>query len=175
MMVKDLLNSGADKVIINSLFHTDPEKARNISSEFGAQAIIAGVDVKRGKSSFDTYYSCGQSQGLPLEDHILNIQKIGAGEVFIQSIDRDGTSQGLDLDSLDFVPRDLEIPLIIGGGIGKPEHFLEGFNSAQVDAVLTANILNFVGDGLSTARNSISRAGVKIPQLANVADFMRHV
>ena len=85
------------------------------------------------------------------------------GEIYLTSVDRDGTGNGLDLEVLDFVGHAKDVPLIIMGGVGNADHIIEGLKDNRVDAVATANLLNFMGDGLARARESAIASGINLP------------
>ncbi len=157
-----LLAIGADKVVLNAPFFTDRHLCEAIASRYGSQALVAGIDVARDLSS-----STG-GPGRPivtpetLVDHVRMTEDLGAGELLVQSVDRDGTGNGLDLafaDMLGGVGR----PVIMLGGVGQADHIVEGLLHPAVDAVATANLFNFVGDSLVTARSRCVERGVRLP------------
>ena len=98
-----------------------------------------------------------------ISSHIKRIEEIGAGELVMQSVDRDGTSIGLDLNVTNVLPPSLEVPVILMGGVGKAEHVLQGLGHPRIDGVATANLLNFIGNSLVETRNKAITAGLNIP------------
>jgi cyclase len=158
---RNLLQSGADKVVVNTPIFTQPSLLRDLAHEFGQQCVVGSVDLKKtqnglysilidsGKRSLD-----GDARAI-LEN--LNVDEIG--EWYLNSIDRDGTGQGLDLALLDQIPRSWDQPIILAGGAGNSRHIATGLADPRVDAIATANLFNFVGDGLQQARNSLLKSG----------------
>jgi cyclase len=155
---KLMFSNGADKIILNTLFHIDYRTCMRIAEKYGSQAVVASVDYAKvfnsetSNWSYQTYFSKNRQQGLDLMEHLERSQRFGCGEILLRSIDRDGTSNGLDIESLGQVPKNISVPLILSGGIGKPSHILEGLSENSVDAIATANLLNFVGDGFNKAK-----------------------
>ena len=157
-----LFNIGADKIAINTLFHLEPQVCLDVINRFGSQAVVASVDVRvildtdSSISNCYTYYSRGLIKSFSIEEHFSSIQEFGCGEILLRSIDRDGTGNGLDMRIIDFIKEVPKVPLVFAGGIGKPSNILEGILNEKVDAVATANLLNFVGNGLFEARKYVS-------------------
>jgi cyclase len=160
-----LFRVGADKVVLNSAFHQNLGLCKEIISNYGSQAVIGSVDFKLEKTLspkkrfFRTYFKGGTVAGDLLENHLETIQNVGCGEVLLRSIDLDGTGNGLCMEVLGELPRNFQIPLILSGGSGRAQHLLEGIANPNVNAVSTANLLNFVGTGLHNAREFILREG----------------
>ena len=97
------------------------------------------------------------------QDWLERISRDSVGELYVNSMDRDGTGQGFDLNILDLLPRSLKKPVILAGGAGNANHLLVGLRDARVDAVATANLFNFVGNGLKEARQSLVSNGIVLP------------
>ena len=151
-----LLRSGADKVVLNSALVEDPALARDIACEFGQQCVVGAVDVKRAESGYDLYVCNGSRRvEIPSRDALHWTTGDHTGEVYLNCIDRDGTGQGYDLETLDLLPPDCTLPIILAGGVGNAKHFAEGLEDPRVDAVATAHLFNFVGDGLKKARHAL--------------------
>ncbi|MCS7214651.1 MAG: HisA/HisF-related TIM barrel protein [Thermodesulfovibrio sp.] len=159
-----LLNSGADKIVVNSLLYTDDKKIMELSKNFGRQCIVASIDFKLNDNGvYEVFYKNGQlSAGISLSEAIKKAINSGAGEILINSMDRDGTGYGYALEVLDGIDFEMEVPLIISGGAGKAEHLIEGLKNEMIDAVATANLLNFIGNGLPLARKKIIESGVEL-------------
>lgn len=156
--------AGADKILVNTLLWTNPSLVTSLSDEFGTQALVGSLDLHRDHHDRVTaYIECGQRPvEAPAPDLIPQLVSLGVGEVFINSIERDGTGQGLDTQILDELGKIGQVPIIVGGGAGKPEHLIEALGDARVEAVATAHLLNFVGDGLRLARHAIVDAGLDV-------------
>lgn len=160
-----LLRSGADKIIVNTPLYEESNLLHNLSKEFGQQCVVGSVDIKLGS---DNVYSCWSNSGqseVPGDaaELLKRILEEPIGEVYINSMDRDGTGQGLDLGLLDLLPQNVGKPVILAGGVGNSDHLANGFNDERVDAVATANLFNFVGSGLRDARQSLISMGIVLP------------
>lgn len=162
---RTLLRSGADKVVVNSELYTNSSLVRDLASEFGQQCLVGSIDVK---SSADGQYQAWSKNGVKCEAGLAKhwIEKIisdPVGEIYLNSMDRDGTGQGFDLGLLDILPKRVSKPIILAGGAGNASHLLEGLGDSRVDAVATANLFNFVGDGLKKARQSLVANRIVLP------------
>lgn len=168
-----LLRSGADKVVLNSALLDDPALVRDIAREFGQQCVVGAVDVKRAETGYDIYIRNGSHRlDMPTGDALSWTTGGQVGEVYLNCIDRDGTGQGYDFDTLDLLPADCSLPVILAGGVGNAKHFAEGLDDARVDAVATAHLFNFVGDGLKKARHTLLDGGWELaswPDIGNIS------
>ncbi|NBO68201.1 MAG: imidazole glycerol phosphate synthase subunit HisF [Actinobacteria bacterium] len=161
---RDLLRSGADKIVINSALHDQPELVDDLATEFGRQCIIASVDSQKIDNSYRVFKHNGTIEiGQSLEQFLLKCAGLPIGEIYLTSIERDGTGNGLDLEMLDSTKHINELPLILMGGVGRADHIVAGLKDSRLDAVATANLLNFMGNGLSQARDSAIANGVNLP------------
>lgn len=160
---KALFNSGADKVVLNKALYDDPQLVHDITAIWGRQATVGSLDAKRLGDSFGFYSDRGKVQQLTSAVQRMVCDKT-VGEIYLTSIERDGTGQGLDLELADFFQSiNLStISTIIAGGAGKPDHLISALNHLGVGSVATANLLNFVGDGLKSARTLITEAGIDL-------------
>ena len=153
---KLLFDSGADKIVVNSLAYNDPAVLESLSSKYGSQSVVVSVDFKKEGSTAVVYIENGTKRlDCSIEEHLLNIQRMGAGEIYLNSIDKDGTGFGYDIESINRLNSVINVPLIIAGGAGNQKHLVEGLALDNVDAVATANLFNFVGNGLPKARTEI--------------------
>ncbi len=163
--VHQLLRSGADKVVVNTALHDQPELVEEIATEFGRQCIVASIDIQKINNVYQVFKNNGAVKvGESLEHTLLKCAGLSIGEIFIYSIDRDGTGNGLDLEILEFVKSVKDLPLILMGGIGNADHIIAGLRDNRVDAVATGNLLNFMGDGLLRARELAISGGVILPE-----------
>jgi imidazole glycerol-phosphate synthase subunit HisF len=161
------MQSGADKLLVNSAFASDPGLCRTLASHYGTQCIVAGIDYRRDTSGRRTVATqCGDvNHGTAtLSDWTALVQEQGAGEILFQSIDRDGTGMGLDLELFEEFDHAPEVPCILMGGVGKADHIVAGLGHPDVDAVATANLFNFIGDAFLDVRASIVRDGIEMPR-----------
>lgn len=158
-----LLDSGADKLVVNSALFTRPDLVRDLVQVFGRQCIVASLDYKITALGAEVILENGQRpSGLTLEQAIVLAEGAGAGELYVTSIDRDGTGQGYDLEALAMVSNFCRVPVIASGGVGDFRHLLEGLRLKNVTGVSTANIYNFLGDGLTKARRFIEEGDVPL-------------
>ncbi len=160
---RTLLRSGADKIVVNSILGADPETVCGIATEFGRQCIVASVDAKRGSNGFSVWTENGRKPAdCELSDWLGKVISLPIGELYLNSMDRDGTGQGYDVALLDDLPSPMPIPVILAGGAGKYQHLAQGLADTRVDAVATAHLFNFVGDGLQKARADLLRSGFRL-------------
>lgn len=162
---RTLLRSGADKVVVNTPLYEANDFITDLASEFGQQCIVASMDIKRAPDgSYQVWAECGSKCLVGSARHwIEKLTYSTVGEIYLNSIDRDGTGQGYDLGLLDQLPPDMPKPVILAGGVGNATHLAEGLTDPRVDAVATAHLFNFVGDGLKQARQSLIAGGIDLP------------
>lgn len=158
------VESGADKIVVNSIFDIEPRIVRKIADVYGSQCVIGGIDVRR--TTTGDIEVLGHQGSVVLDqspaERVRRMLESGAGEIFLQSVDRDGTGFGLDLDLASLVGAPLVAPLILCGGCGKGAHMFEALERTDVDAVATANLFNFIGDGLQRARSELMSNGLDL-------------
>jgi len=165
---RQLLRSGADKVVINSILHDDRALVAELAAEFGKQCLVASIDTKRVDGTFRVFIDNGaRIVDGDLSSYLSDLATLPIGEIFLNSMDRDGTGQGYDEEMLGHVPRDIAIPLILVGGAGKPEHFTFGLTDDRVDAVCTAHLFNFVGNSLQLSRDHLLSEGMNLVRWDN--------
>lgn len=174
-----LFRAGADKVVLNSALFERPELVRDIASTFGQQCVVGSMDVKRNTSGrYDLYIRNGTNKiEMPASEAITWCADGQVGEIYLNSIDRDGTGQGYDFEVLDALPEGWTLPVIMAGGAGNARHFAEGLTDPRIDAVATAHLFNFVGDGLKRARHALLAGGAELaswPDIGEV-DIHRHL
>ena len=158
-----LFKSGADKIVVNRAIFEDPGLVAKLSQKFGQQSVVGSADVRRCGDTFQPFTNGGtQNQDATELNRLVSAGYIG--ELYLNSIDRDGTGQGMDPGTTAILENHVQIPLILAGGAGKPEHLLESIKLPFVNAVATANLLNFIGDGLRRARESVAAAGVELAE-----------
>ena len=142
--IQSLLKAGADKVSINSAAINNPEIIKQSSEYFGNQCIVVAVDAKKINNDWYVY-----SHGGTIKTDILalswieKIQKLGAGEILLTSMDKDGTKSGFDVELLKKVSQFIKIPLIASGGVGSLEHFYQGVAEGKANALLAASVFHF--------------------------------
>ena len=160
-----LLKSGADKVVINTMLITDYNLVQQIANKYGKQCIVASVDVKRGADGqFAQHIDYGNTELSDDPRLILErLQDGPIGEIYLNSMDRDGTGQGYDMGTLELLPTNCTKPVILAGGVGNSNHLDLGLRDNRVDAVATAHLFNFVGNGLESARKNLASNGHRFP------------
>ncbi len=159
----EFLRAGADKVVINSGIHRQRSLISELCSEFGQQCIIASVDVKKIGQNYKVMIDQGATPVVnPAIEILLQISELEVGEIYLNSMDRDGTGQGYDIDLLELIPADVPVSVILAGGAGNWKHLHEGLMDTRVDAVATANLFNFIGNGLLSSRNQLIEAGIDL-------------
>ena len=156
-----LFDVGADKVLLNTAFHVDPRLCTEVAGRYGSQALVAGIDVRRQPLEAGHPRATSSVDPDELERHAERAVEVGGGEILLQSIDRDGTGIGLDMDIVDCTAS-LRVPLIVMGGVGHAAHIVKGLQHPAVDAVATANLFNWVGDSLIRTRSECRARGVAI-------------
>ena len=139
-----LLKAGADKVSINSAAIKNPNFIKEASEYFGNQCIVVAVDAKKHNNDWFVYSHGGTKKtDLLALNWIEKVQNLGAGEILLTSMDRDGTKSGFDNDLLSKVSEFLKIPVIASGGVGTLDHFYEGVIKGKADALLAASVFHF--------------------------------
>lgn len=141
--VRDLLDAGADKVSINSAAVADPDLVRRISGAYGAQALVVAIDAKAAAAGWEVYTHGGRRPtGLSVVAWAKKVSALGAGEILLTSMDRDGTCDGYDLALTRAVADAVPVPVVASGGVGSVEHFRAGLTEGRADAALAASVFH---------------------------------
>jgi len=150
--VEALFNNGADKIVLNTILFENKKLVLEIINRYGSQSVVAGVDYK-----FDNVYINNglEKINVKLDDYINKVVSYGVGEIYLNSIANDGTGFGYDTETIKNISKVVSVPLIAAGGAGNERHLLDGLSIDGVNGVATANLFNFIGDGLPNARNII--------------------
>jgi len=145
--MRRILRAGADKITLNTAAIKKPELVKKGSEKFGNQCIVIAIDSKRtdrAESGHECYiYGGRQETGLDTMEWAKRVEKLGAGEILLTSMDRDGTKKGFDLELTKLVSENVNIPVIASGGVGNPKHILEAFTKGKADAALAASIFHY--------------------------------
>ncbi|MGB9730480.1 MULTISPECIES: imidazole glycerol phosphate synthase subunit HisF [Calditerrivibrio] len=144
--IRKLLNSGADKVSINTAAVKNPDFVKDAALRFGSQCIVVAIDAKRktNGSGWEVYTHGGRNPtGIDVLEWAIKMESFGAGEILLTSMDKDGTKDGYDLELTAAVSDALRIPVIASGGVGTKEDILDGFTKGKADAALAASIFHF--------------------------------
>lgn len=143
---RTILNAGADKVSVNSAAIKNPELIREASKKFGAQCVVCAIDAKckADGTGWEVYLNGGRvNTGLDALEWAKQVERLGAGEILLTSMDCDGTKAGYDLELTRTISENVKIPVIASGGAGTMEHFLDAFTLGKADAVLAASLFHF--------------------------------
>lgn len=157
-----LLGIGADKVVVNTGAAQNPELISLAARQFGSQCVVLSIDARREKDgSYQAYGGCGSAPlGMAPEQWARRGQELGAGEVIIQSIDRDGMLEGYDLELVHRVSEALTIPVLACGGAGNWQHFADGFEQGKAQAVCTTNVYHFTESSIRSAKQYLRNANI---------------
>lgn len=159
-----MLDSGADKVSINTTAAQKPEVVRQAALEYGSQAVVVAIDAKRRPGGgWEVYVAGGRRPtGLDAIEWARKAVELGAGEILLTSIDADGTRRGYDLELTRAVVETVRVPVIASGGAGEPRHFLEAFTKAGADAALAAGIFHYGVYRVREVKEYLARHGVEV-------------
>jgi cyclase len=163
--VRRLLNAGADKVSFNSAAVADPELIRLASDKYGAQCIVVAIDAKRrsGAGGWEVYTHGGRRKtGIDAVAWACRMAELGAGEILLTSMDRDGTRSGFDLELTRAVCDAVPVPVIASGGVGTLEHLSEGIRVGGADAVLAASIFHYGEFTVGQVKALMARDGIAV-------------
>lgn len=162
--VRRLLNAGADKISINTAAVQDPTLIAEASARHGAQCIVCAIDAKAtGEGRWQVYTHGGRkATGLDAVQWACEVERLGAGEILLTSMDRDGTKQGFDLALTRAVSDAVGIPVIASGGVGTLQHLADGITEGHADAVLAASIFHFGEFSVGQAKSYLAERGIPV-------------
>ncbi len=159
--VDAFIANGADKVVVNSGAYRNPGLIKAIAQKYGSQAIVVGIDVKNTDGHPTLYIDNGRTR---VNDDVISyakrVEALGAGEIFLNSIDRDGTSDGYDLPFIKSIVANVRIPVIACGGAGDFNDFVDVVQKTGVSAVAAGNIFNFTENAYIRAKKKMKEAGI---------------
>ena len=159
---RTLLLAGADKVAINSAAVARPELVDDIAQRMGSQCVVASVDARRGESGRYEIFTHGgrRATGTDALEHATKLAQLGAGELLVTSMDRDGTKDGYDLELTRMIADAVDIPVIASGGVGTLDHMVAGVREGHASAVLAASIFHFGQHTIAEAQDALRAAGL---------------
>jgi len=161
--VRNLLNAGADKVSINTAAVHRPEFVAEATGRFGSQCIVVAIDAKRAGASWEVFTHGGRRPtGLDAIEWAKRMEALGAGEILLTSMDRDGTREGFDLALTRAIADAVTIPVIASGGVGTLEHLADGVLEGGADAVLAASIFHFGEFTVRQAKECMKARGIEV-------------
>lgn len=157
-----LLMAGADKVAVNSAAVARPEVVSDIATRFGSQCMVASIDARRvAEGRWEIFTHGGRTPtGIDALEHALRLAKLGAGELLVTSMDRDGTRDGYDLELVRTIADAVSIPVVASGGVGNLDHLVEGVTRGHANAVLAASIFHFGEHSIAEAHDALRAAGL---------------
>lgn len=161
-----ILRAGADKVGINTAAVQRPELVSELAGEFGAQCVVVAIDARRSESErggFEVFVHGGRTPtGIDAIEWARRVTELGAGEILLTSMDRDGTREGFDCELTAAVSAATSVPVIASGGVGELRHLVEGITSGRADAVLAASIFHFGEHTVGDAKEAMADAGITV-------------
>jgi cyclase len=159
-----LLLAGADKVAVNSAAVARPELCADMANRFGAQCVVGAVDARQvAPGKWEIYTHGGRKPtGIDAVEHARRLASLGAGEILLTSMDRDGTRDGYDLALTKAVSDAVPVPVIASGGVGKLDHLVEGVTLGGASAVLAASIFHFGQHSIAEAHAALKAAGLPV-------------
>ena len=161
--IRNLLNSGADKVGINTSAILNPNFVSESSSRFGSQAIVVAIDAKKVDDHYEVFTHGGRnSTGINAIEWARKMANFGAGELLITSMDRDGTKEGFDNNLMKSISETVDIPIIASGGAGSLRHLVDGVKDGEADAVLAASIFHYGEYTIQEAKNYMYEHGIEM-------------
>ena len=174
---RQLLRAGADKIVVNTAIFESKELIYNLAKKFGQQCIVGSIDVKNTPDSGFRIFTSNGSTRMESDPRIVfgELPEQAIGELYLNSMDQDGTGQGYDFRLMELLPAAWSMPIILAGGVGNSTHFVDGLSDPRVDAVATANLLNFVGNGLKNAREAILSQGFNLASWPPLAEFKSRI
>ncbi len=162
--VRRLLNAGADKVSMNTSAVTNPQLVADASARYGAQCIVVAIDAKQtGPGHWQVFTHGGRNNtGLDAIAWAQRVELLGAGEILLTSMDRDGTQSGFDLELTRAISDAVGIPVIASGGVGSLQHLADGITQGRADAVLAASIFHFGQHTVGQAKRFMAAEGIPV-------------
>ena len=169
--IRRLLLAGADKVSINSAAVARPDFVREAAEKYGDQCIVVAIDARQAAPGKWEVFTHGGRKGTGLDavDWARRMTELGAGEILLTSMDRDGTKSGFDLELTRAVSDAVPVPVVASGGVGTLDHLVEGVTRGGASAVLAASIFHFGEFTIAQAKERLAQAGVPIRQISRVA------
>ena len=161
--IRRLLKAGADKVSINTAAVKAPSFVKRASMRFGSQCIVIAIDAKRRGQGWEVYTHGGRNPtGIDAVLWAKKMEKLGAGEILLTSMDRDGTKDGYDIELTRTISESIDIPVIASGGVGTLEHLYEGLALGKASAVLAASIFHYQEYSIAQVKSYLKEKGITV-------------
>lgn len=163
--MRKILAAGADKVSVNTAAVADPNLVKHAADKFGSQCVVVAIDAKSEKDHWEVYTHGGRTPtGLDAVEWAKKVESLGAGEILLTSMDRDGTKIGYDLDLTRAIADAVKIPVIASGGAGTLEHIYESFIKGKADAALLASLLHYRELTIKEIKDYLANKGITVRQ-----------
>jgi cyclase len=164
-----LLLAGADKVAVNSAAVARPELVADLADRFGSQCVVASIDARQvGDGRWEIFTHGGRREtGIDAVEHALKLAALGAGELLVTSMDRDGTRDGYDLTLIRTIADQVTVPVVASGGVGNLGHLVDGIRIGHASAVLAASIFHFGEATVADAHAAMAAAGIPVRKPVN--------
>jgi cyclase len=164
--IRELVLQGADKVVINSAAYLNEELITKAAEMFGKQCIVIGIDVRKEGDAYRLYRNSGQVLcNIELLDHVKRVEELGAGELFINNISKDGMMDGYDLELIELISSNSNLPIIACGGAGNFKHLAEAYIQTKVSGLAMASIFHFGDNNPIRARAYLKNNAVSIKEI----------
>jgi len=161
--IRNLLRAGADKVSVNTAAVKDPPFVERASKRFGSQCVVIAIDAKRKREGWEVYTHGGRvPTGIDAVPWAKQMEEMGAGEILLTSMDRDGTKDGYDIELTRTIAEAVSIPVIASGGVGTLEHLYEGLVLGKASAVLAASIFHYREYSIAQVKSFLKEKGVTV-------------
>lgn len=165
--MRDVLRAGADKVAVNSAAVQRPRLVAACARAFGSQCVVVAIDARRAGRSWTVHTHGGRVDlGIDALDWAARAARLGAGEILLTSMDRDGTNEGYDLDLLEAVRRRVDVPIVASGGAGTPHHLAAALETGRADAVLAASIFHRDRYTVTSMKRELRELGIAVREPA---------
>lgn len=161
--VRKALKNGADKVAINTAIVKDPSLIKDVFNKFGAQCMVVQIDAKKKGRSWEVLIDGGREKtGIDVVDWVKEVNELGAGEILITSVDREGTRKGMDIELINCVSSKSSVPIIASGGIGEESHVLKVVKETNVDAIAIADMFHYNRSSIKKLKNYLKKNKIKV-------------
>lgn len=161
--IRILLNAGADKISINTAAVKNPQLIKQAAEKFGSQCIVVAIDAKKSNGTYEVFIKGGkESAGIDAVKWAKDVEKLGAGEILLTSMEKDGTKEGYDLELTRRISESLKIPVIASGGAGTLSSFMEVFKNGKADAALAASIFHYEIYSIKQVKNYLEENSIEV-------------
>ena len=161
--IRNLLKAGADKISINTAAINNPVLIKEAAEKFGSQCIVVAIDAKKIKNKWEIFVKGGrQVTGLDAIEWAKKVESLGAGEILLTSMNKDGTNEGYDLELTRKISESVNIPIIASGGAGSLESIVQVFNKGKADAALAASIFHYRKYSIKQVKRYLQKKGIGV-------------